>query len=197
MSHRSAGATSPVHFETPGKELLRELVDHEPPDPPPACFAPPDGHVATGAVDGRAGLGRLNLVVGPDVNRVVAGDDEVRARERERRNAVLRHLVDDERVDGRAIQVGRAREQKAYVARELTERHGRIALEPRLTVLLERGIDRGAVSDRTGDCATATCGDHNGDQEYSAGDDARFHSPIPQALVGCRSSARMTIAKTA
>src|SRR6266566_4500131 len=35
----------------------------------------------------------------------IAGDHEVGARERERRNRVLRHLIDHQRVDGGAVQV--------------------------------------------------------------------------------------------
>src|SRR6267143_6346955 len=97
------------------------LVDHEAPDPPAAGLPPPDGHVTPGAVDRRAGLGYLNLLVRPDIDRVIAGDDEIGALQGERRNAVLRHLVDDERVDGRAIQVGSAREEKPDVAGELTQ----------------------------------------------------------------------------
>src|SRR5207245_3642466 len=94
-----------VIFSAPG-----HFIDHEAPDPPAAGFAPPDGHVATGAVDRGAGLGHLNLVVRPHVKRMIAGDEEVGARERERRDAVRRHLLDNQPVDGRAIHVRRARE---------------------------------------------------------------------------------------
>src|SRR6266566_725073 len=53
----------------------------------------------------------------------IAGDHEVGARERERRNRVLRHLIDHQRVDGGAVQVRRAGEEKPNVAREPAQRH--------------------------------------------------------------------------
>src|SRR5947208_12144319 len=101
-----------VIFSAPG-----QLIDHEAPDAPAAGFAAPHGHVATGAVDRGPSFGRLNLIIRPHVNRMIAGDEEVGARERERRDAVRRHLLDHQRVDGRAIHVWRAREQKAHVTK--------------------------------------------------------------------------------
>ena len=68
-------------------------------------------------MDRGAGFGHLNLVVRPHVKRMIDGDEEVGARERERRDAVRRHLVDNQPVDGRAIHVRSAREQKADVSR--------------------------------------------------------------------------------
>src|SRR6267378_7511125 len=147
---------------------LGKLVDHEAPDVPAARLTPPHGHVATGAVDRRTGLGNLNLLVRPDVDGVIARDEEVGAREVERRNAVRRHLADEERVHGVAPQVRLAREQEAHVARNQTERLRRVALEPRLAVLLEGGVDRGAIGRGIDDRSAAAGRDREGDKE-SAG----------------------------
>src|SRR2546423_13054869 len=113
-----------MHLVAAKRHDLRcsKLVDHETPDPPAAWLPPPDCHVATSAMDRRAGLGYLNLLVPPDIDRVIAGDEEIGALQGERRNAVLRHLVDDERVDGHPIQVGSAREEKLDLAGESTQR---------------------------------------------------------------------------
>src|SRR6266487_1453293 len=124
---------------------LRQLVDHESPDTPSARFAAPDGHVAARAVNRRASLGSLNLVVRTDVHGVRAADEEIGAFERKRRDAVLRHFRDHQLVNGRAIQVWSAGKQEPDVAREPAQRRGRIALEPGLTVLLERGVDRRTI----------------------------------------------------
>src|SRR2546427_1245861 len=148
----------------------RQLIDHEAPDPPTAGFAAPHGHVTTGAVDRRAGFGHLNLVVRPHVNRMTGGDEEVGARERERRDAVDRHLLDDQRVDGRAIHVRRAREQKADIVRELVQRHGRIAFEPCLAVLFEGGIYRIAIGRGIGHRSAAACLGCQNDTEYAGCD---------------------------
>src|SRR5882672_9549060 len=147
---------------------LGKLVDHEAPDAPTARFAPPHGHVATGAVDRRTGLGSLNLLVRPDVDGVIARDKEVGAREVERRNAIRCHLADEERVHRVGPQVRLAREQKAHVARNQTKRLRRVALEPRLAVLREGRVDRGAIGRGINDRSAAARRDRERDKE-SAG----------------------------
>src|SRR6266550_2565009 len=180
---------------------FRQLIDHKSPDAPPALFPAPDGRVAAGAVDRRAGLGSLNLIVRADVHGVRAGDDEIGALQGERRNAVRRHLRDDQRVHGRAIQVRTSGKQEPDVAREPAQRHGGIALEPGLTVLLERGVDRRTICrDVVGRrCRGPARGNHEGDQERAGGGD--FHSAwsvvIDTSLPRQRTSATpRTIMKT-
>src|SRR6267142_2886431 len=152
---------------------LGKLVDHEAPNPPAAGLPAPDGHVAAGAVDRRAGLRGLDLLVRPDVHRVIAGDEELGALQRERGDAVLRHLVDEERVDGRAVQIGRAREEEPHVAGELAQRHRRVALEPRLAIALERSVHRLAVDGGVCQCRAATRGDKHERADHA--DAERLH----------------------
>src|SRR6267143_1466177 len=165
---------------------LGKLVDHEAPDPPAAGLPAPDGHVAAGAVDRRAGLRDLSLLVRPDVHRMIPGDKEIGALQDERGNAVLRHLVDDQRMDGRAIEVRSTREQKLDVTGEPPERQRRIALEPRLTVLLEGGIHRRTVGGSIGHRWAPACGDDEGESDHEAGLYERSHRGFALLSQGCR-----------
>jgi len=73
-------------------------------------------------------------------------------------------------VDAIAAHLRLTGKQKAHVARDHTQRCDGIALEPRLAVLLEGGIDRRAVSGGVRHRAVAA----PGERKENTGEDQRF-----------------------